>query len=364
MPSPSVVLRRALIFRRTIICSLLAGFALYGLAHAPQADAQYPGGPSWQALPRPGVGNPKPYTGDYDWTGLIQANSYTYYGMSGGSGPVPVYGGYVFYPPTVDNAVTLWSASAAGTSTYKWQWVPPNNAASTPDYANFPAPPLYVLTDLGFKTAVTLAGSSANGLTASGAVSSGFDSWNPSFNTVPGQAPSDPSEVPHRGILPAAADGGMPSPLPYTYDVAFSPSARVIATCTTDPNAGACQPYFAGTETLFPLVLSQPNPLSNPLLGDGSNQFVYSADMPDGYLYVPGAVRAVGGSHDDSEWLINNNPIFDPSDKIDLRIEGNGTTSTPIPNTFAHQWAVSNDTIFVNTPQDPNNPYPGYQFNH
>ncbi len=109
----------------------------------------------------------------------------------------------------------------------------------------------------------------------------------------------------------------------------------------------------------YPIVLSSPDPLGRPDLGDGKNQFVYTADTPDGYLYVPGAIQVVGGTSAEANWLIGNSPVVGPLDKVNLTID-----NSIIPNTFTHQWAVSGNTIYVNTPQDVNNPYPSYQFNH
>ena len=105
----------------------------------------------------------------------------------------------------------------------------------------------------------------------------------------------------------------------------------------------------------YPIVLSSPDPLGRPDLGDGKNQFVYTADTPDGYLYVPGAIQVTGAPPAAVNWLINNSPIVGPLDKVNLTID-----SSVIPNTFTHQWAVSGSTIYVNT---PNNSYPGYQAN-
>lgn len=102
----------------------------------------------------------------------------------------------------------------------------------------------------------------------------------------------------------------------------------------------------------FNIQLVQPNPNTDPTLGDGTNQFVYSADTPDGYLYIPGAIQVVGGTHADAQFLLDNN-------LVDLKIE-----NSPVPNTFVHQWAISGNTIYVNTPQNTDDPYPGYQFNH
>lgn len=49
-----------------------------------------------------------------------------------------------------------------------------------------------------------------------------------------------------------------------------------------------------GCDGGIPVVVSSPNLLGRPDLGDGSNQFAYTADTPDGYLYVLGALQAVG----------------------------------------------------------------------
>ena len=103
----------------------------------------------------------------------------------------------------------------------------------------------------------------------------------------------------------------------------------------------------------FNIQLVQPDPNTDPTLGMGTaNQYVYSADTPDGYLYVPGAIQVVGGTHADAQMLLDNN-------LVDLKIE-----TSPIPNAFVHQWVISGSTIYVNTPQNTDDPYPGYQFNH
>lgn len=100
--------------------------------------------------------------------------------------------------------------------------------------------------------------------------------------------------------------------------------------------------------TVSPIIISAPNPLGRPDLGDGTNQSVYGAQQPDGYLYVPGALRAVGASSADMQWLLANNTV-------DMAID-----NSVIPNTFVHGWTVSGDTLFINT---TNNGYPNYKFN-
>ncbi len=52
----------------------------------------------------------------------------------------------------------------------------------------------------------------------------------------------------------------------------------------------------------FPIVLSAPDPSGFPSLGDGTNQYVYDARQPDGYLAVPASTNAVGASTVDTTW--------------------------------------------------------------
>ena len=102
------------------------------------------------------------------------------------------------------------------------------------------------------------------------------------------------------------------------------------------------------TVSTYPITISAPDPLGRPDLGDGKNQYVYGAQQPDGYLYVPGAARAVGASAPAMQWLLANGPV-------DMAID-----NSVIPNTFTHLWTVSGDTLFINT---PNNSYSNYQAN-
>ena len=140
----------------------------------------------------------------------------------------------------------------------------------------------------------------------------------------------------------------------------------VISLPPISPSAAASSsPYeqtsasVSYTVNAYPLTIAAPDPLGRPDLGDGNNQFVYGAQQPDGFLYIPGAIRAAGASHDAMNWLIGGNPVVGSGDKVDLKIE-----NPPISNALTHQWAVSNDTIYVNTPEDTNNPYPQYEFNN
>jgi len=57
-----------------------------------------------------------------------------------------------------------------GTSTIKYQWVPPLNAAGQPDGVNFPAPPLFVLGSIGLSGSLT----GSDGMSGSGSLADGW----------------------------------------------------------------------------------------------------------------------------------------------------------------------------------------------
>ena len=133
-----------------------------------------------------------------------------------------------------------------------------------------------------------------------------------------------------------------------TFSVGCSPSMSVFLSRSSSGAGGSINSKLAYTAAAYPIVISAPEPLGRPDLGDGKNQFVYGAQQPDGYLYVPGALRAVGASSADMQWLL-------ASGSVDMAID-----NSVIPYTFVHGWTVSGDTLFINT---PNNSYPNYQFN-
>ena len=136
--------------RRAALLCLPSAIIVAGIALPPVVSAQAPGGgpssgPSatgWVAQPRTGVINPQSH-GDYDQTGISgtvtrtpftgspQTETYQNYGGSRGysyNGSNPME-----YPfnSTGGNGNTLSkvSTSFSGMTTYKWKWVPPNNAA-------------------------------------------------------------------------------------------------------------------------------------------------------------------------------------------------------------------------------------------
>lgn len=348
----------------------LLGVSALALACGPPASAQYPGGypgsgpsPGWSAIdPNGNLGSPGLVDVstfyNFDWTRLYLARNTVTNGISSDdySGPYQFSSAGSISVGGSPSGCTEATVLINGTSTVKWKWTPPNNPLTgQPDWVNFPAPPLFVLGRItAASTAYNGAGGSTTpkGVTAYGDVTDGWG-WNPSFNSIPGSAPADDAENPRRHVLAAVASGS-------NFQVTMSPTAYLEASASTNTGGGSggygygygssgSMDGFTGlSEAAMPIMLSSPNPLTNPQLGDGSNQFVYSGDTPDGYLYVPGAINVAGASSADAQWLVDNK-------LVDMAI-----LNSVIPNTFTHQWAVNGSTININT---PNNNYPNYQPN-
>ena len=315
----------------------------------------YPGSgpaPGWAAVPTPATAND--YYPTYDSTGLtVQLDMTPFPGQPYNPNYEQLYqspGGYssgdpidysVYGPGVGGQGLQHEVMQIYGSSTYKWQWTAPGG-----DLTDFPVPPLYVLgrVDAGIQTY------NANGTNGLSGTAMLADGWGWSQTTsLPGDLPTDPSLVPRRHVVATSADGSLAN----TMNASLSPSLLYDISGAQGQATG--WGVVSLLDSAFPIVLSSPNPLTDPMLGDGSNQYVYSADTPDGYLYVPGAINVVGGGHDDAMWLLNNGLMYDSSDLVDLKIDNNA-----IPNAFSHDWSVSNGTIYVNT---PNNNYPSYQFN-
>jgi len=307
---------------------------LASLALCPRACAQQPSGHSWTVTS----------TQQGTWSCVRP-----YPPLSGvwDPGPIPGGGGWGFGDSETKNG----AVDGAVTSTLTW------TPAAGKTLQTDPAPnPLFVL-EHGYARWASLWGNSPSPPTQADAVGSsvadGFGDP-PVFDIGNTSAISSGYRLEQRGFSSGSC---TVSDTLSSHNPTFSQSGGYPTYVKW--TGGQTNVSFAP----YPIVLSAPDPAGFPNLGDGTNQFVYSADKPDGYLYVPGAIQVVGGYHDASEWLINNNPIVTAGGKVDLKIEA-GASGSVIPNVFTHQWAVSDDTIYVNTPQDTNNPYPGYQFNH
>lgn len=148
-------------FSPLFLCSLLAGLAVYGLAHAPQADAQYPGGdgnypgagwhpikpavpPAPPAIGNDPLGDPNVYS-SYDWTLLDDIRLDGSHGkyMEASEGGLGMIGGG--NPGSATYTIKGLPDTPGSKSTIKFQWVVPNNAAGQPDLTDYPMPPLFVL---------------------------------------------------------------------------------------------------------------------------------------------------------------------------------------------------------------------------
>jgi len=206
--------------------------------------------------------------------------------------------------------------SISGGTTIKYQWVPPLNAAGQPDGANFPAPPLFVLGSLHCGGELSgPAGMEGNGHLA--------DGWGWTL-TPPMAMPCAVTEPTHWKVLPAS---GMPA------TITLSPSGDIHVKVVGPNQVGGGDVIL--TEFAYPIALSSPNPLTNPLLGDGTNQYVYDASQPNGQLTVPASVYVAGASTDDTTFLLPHVGLY----------------VSPAMQTGAQPfaWTASDAGLYVNT---------------
>lgn len=54
----------------------------------------------------------------------------------------------------------------------------------------------------------------------------------------------------------------------------------------------------------FPFAIASPKPSGHPEKGDGTNQFVYDAQQPDGFLALPALVSVPGALVEDTTWML------------------------------------------------------------
>ena len=352
----------AAVRRAALLCVFFAATFASGTILSPHASAQQPGGggspgggsspdgsaAGWVPQPRPGVTNPQSYA-DYDWTGLdgtvirtpfVGSYPPEIYHDYGGSEGFSTSGSYFMEYPfngtgSTGNTLAEVNTQFSGTTTYKWKWVPPNNAAGPPDTTNFPAPTLFTLYDMYATLGTRLWNPPYNaGLAASGTVSDGPpDSWTSSVSTVP-QMITD--VFPRRMVLPGSApdSGGVSS-------VAMALSGNLDVTGKQSVVVGG----YTGTGAMCisaatvngqadPITLSAPNPLTNPLLGDGTNQYVYDMEQPDGYLAVPASVSVPGAGTADTAFLLPHVAL---------------PVTPAVPHTLPSTLTISGSSIVVST---------------
>ena len=307
----------AAVRRAALLCVPFAAILVTGVTLSSRVCAKTLA-PGWNALPRPGVTNPQP-GGDYDWgdhdgkplSGDLTLTPYSgpvfdypnaFYGGGGagnGNRPMESTNSYAGTGGPSGNVDARAHFTLSGTSTYYWQWVPPNDASGQPDLTNFPTPPLFVMGKGYSVLSSTLVTSpNAAGLTVSGSVSSGIGS-NP---------PLTISSCPD---YQTRTDYAVLTPTQYSATVdtlELSPSVTYDATGVFGQYeswaGGESQNWTGVKDDLYPITLAAPNPLTNPQLGDGTNQFVYDSSQPNGQLTVPASVYVANASTPDTTWLL------------------------------------------------------------
>ena len=141
----------------------------------------------------------------------------------------------------------------------------------------------------------------------------------------------------------------MPAPGGTTSSVALNPTLSAkMSGATPSGDVGYCT--FNIGNIAYPIVLSGPDPMGRPDLGDGKNQYTYDNEQPDGYLAVPASANAVGAASIDTAWL---------SPHVSLAV-------SPAMQTGAQpfQWLNSSSQMYVYTPgSSPNgSAYPSAAF--
>ena len=255
------------------------------LSFGPPAHAQNSGG-GWVAHLN---GNPGPFpygVTPWDWTGLtVNSTSVSSNGTSS-SGTSTAYTSFnhsgIILGGTADRSD---SVTISGAATYVWFWTPTGSNVSAP------APPLYVLARASGGATLAPNGP-GNGAGLSGSATFNYSS------SVPAYFYGSESVVTQYKALPAS---GSPNAF-----VAVSPSltAKILGAPTGSNGVGVIELSTAA----FPIVLSSPNPMGRPDLGDGTNQYVYDNGLP-GKVNVPSVISVPGAGTPDTSWLAAGNHV-------------------------------------------------------
>ena len=299
-----------MVVRRLWLFALLTGLAFSSLAHAPQADAQYPGGGGGGGYP--GGGNNYPGAG---WHPLIPPAP---------PSTIPTPGS-----DPLNNSVTFYK--------YDWTKLDDIDPTGVPGPGDFPMPPLFVIGSITPNaTLYYTAGGDVNP-TGTGYISDGWG-WGPvNIELPPLHNPSSVSDGVHRKILAATVESAM------VQSVTMSPSGHVelsLAKPGYGQSVGTAAGFLGMSEYAYPLSLTGPNPLTNPQLGDGTNQYVYDNIIPNtvgdqGHLFVDGTILVSGAGTDDLNWLLT------PSPKVDCAFDPGLTQTSWMVNPANYKWAVS-----------------------
>lgn len=304
------------------VTALVPCLLLLNLPSHAQNSGPVNSGGGWVAQKNPNV-TPYSYDNAYAWTPFTVTSSTVNHAGVTSNYSTSVYGNYIRSgEPVGGGADQKESHSVSGTATYEWLWTP------TGSNLGAPAPPLYVLTKAtGF-------GNLASGNGLFGDATMNFTS-SVSVFTLGGQ----PVPVSQYKIVATAGSAPAKASMSPTF------SSDLIGTPTGDSGVG----NVSLTTVAYPIVITTPNPMSRPDLGDGKNQFVYDNIVPGvapndkGHLFVDGIVQVPGAVNADLAWLLV------PTPKIDCTFDGAMTASTAIGLPASHTWALNGSSLQVQT---------------
>ena len=329
--------------RRIFFCPLL----LLSLAGSTKAQPPPPG---LQSLPRPGsTTEQQNYYPGYDFTGATvttvrkdrsgQTTTVNESGFYGGFPDLDPYAIFHFF--SNDEAYTLAYphhsvvSTVGGTLTYKWKWVPPLNSATppVPDYALYPAPPLFTLDALYQECAAFNSFAGVNGLI--------LDCFLTPLGSTTALTTSVYDELLYNNTR-------LVSTLSYdnatkTYTKTMRPKMVINADASLSPPGGGdvigyTSWYAQGASAALVLARNGDDDylFNRPKeKGDGKNQFVYgdtavtSGQTVLHYLGIPALVKINGGYNDFYPDLITGQPT--PQDDIGWLARGRVRIITDIP---------------------------------
>jgi len=316
---------------RPVVCAprrlCAPSFVLISLLTALPATAQFSGG-GWVAYQNP---NAPPFVPDsaWDWTGFTLTRTQVSANGTSTGGTSNSYASFFTLGDNVGgNTYQIRTYAVSGSSTYKWIWTP------TGSNKGAPPPSLYVLAQAYGGACLRPNNTGQKGLT--GNATFNFSSSVPVYNFGPLVTATQYK------VLSAA--GGTTSSV--SVDPTFSAN---MYGATPSGDVGYCTVNYGNS--VYPIVLSRPDPMGRPDLGDGINQYTYGNERPNGQLTVPASVYVPGSSDPDVTWLLPHVTL----------------TVSPAMQTGAQPfvWTTAGSNMQVNTTvRRPSyvNPWPAGQF--
>ena len=329
--------------KENFFCSLL----LLSLTGSTKAQAPPPG---LRLLPRPGTTTQQQiYYQAYDFTGATvttvrknrdgQTTTVNEAGLYGGRPDLDPYARYYLF--SNDDAYAseypYYSvvSTVGGTLTWKWKWVPPLNSATppVPDYALYPAPPIFTLDALYQECAAFDSFAGVNGIFVDCSLTP-LGSNTPLTTFAYDELLYNNTRL----ISTLSYDNATK-----TYTKTMRPKMVIDAEAFLSPPGGGDvigQTYWYAAGASAALVLAR-NGDANYLFnrpkekGDGKNQFVYgdfsvaSGQTLLHYLGIPALVKIEGGYNHTYPDLITGEPT--PQDDIGWLARGRIRIITDIP---------------------------------